>query len=163
MPRRKGAASAAHREPPLPKLPQSAILAMQNFLQSEYGSRRTPSTAAPLFVLMVELHRTHQPWPTRSRVARHIGVDSPFGIDCAIRTALERALISEQIDITQRDTQKGDALERHALARRRFIPSDVLIGVVDEIITGPTTRRADLHAQRRALTHAQDRERNRAA
>lgn len=129
MPRRRNRPSPV--EPALPRLRATAIDAMQSFIQAEYGSRRTPSTAAPLLCLIVELHRHNMSFPTRARVKRHLGLDSPFGIDCAIRTAIERELITEQIEIHQRKLP-GDTLNKHALSRRRFIPSDVIIDVVED-------------------------------
>lgn len=149
MPRRRRRPVASRHAllgPRLPALDPVAVAAMEKFLQGEYNARRTPSTAAPVLVLIVALHRdanfSHEPFPIRARVVDHLGLDSPFGIDCAIRKALERGLITEQVDILERDNPDRPQ-DKHMIARRRYIPSDVLCMVVDDARIQPRPVRAN--------------------
>ena len=144
MPRRRRTRAQASRqrllEASLPTLDRAAIAAMEQFLRREYNARRIPTTTAATLVLIVALTRdpayAHEPFPIRARVVDHLGLDSPFGIDCAIRKSLERGLIFEQVDILTRDNPDRPQ-DKHQLARRKYIPADILCDIVDDALARP--------------------------
>lgn len=112
----------------LPTVLRREVAAMEAHLIEEYGSRRRPTTAAKLLVLIVKLDSIGQPFATRMEVAKHLGLSSPFGIDAAIGTAKERELIEEKVAYFRRGDPRR--LAQHVISRRYFIPSSELKQVV---------------------------------
>ena len=119
----------------LPIPPRAAVEAMESFLRETYcghGHGRRPTTAAPLLVYIVVCDCLDIPWETRETIARHLGV-SKDGMDRAIRNALDRELIVEKINHLRRNNPKRPQ-DKHAIARRRYVPSQELRTVVKEAL-----------------------------
>lgn len=113
----------------LPTVRIQEVLRMQEFLQAKYGSRRPPKVAAALLVLYVHMDSIGEPLlATRAQVARHLRVNSLYGIDAAIKLAKERELIEEKV--VRFPIGARLRLSQHVVARRYFVPSDEVRRVI---------------------------------
>jgi hypothetical protein len=148
MPRRKGFVKSdthAH-ERPLPTLDENAINAVEAYVLDRFEGKCRPATAAPLLVLIVELHQAGIPFPTRRRVAEHIGAQGPFGVDSALKVYVERKLLSMSVEVLK---DRTDPANMHLVARRHYTPSKTLINLVRDAklgLVGNTRRRTSIAA-----------------
>lgn len=91
---------------------------LQSWLQTSYGMRRPPTTAAGVLALIVELHKDHTPFPTREHVADLLRC-SKFGVDAAINQAIARGLITQKTETSDGNIQRRESVIRH----RYYVPS----------------------------------------
>jgi hypothetical protein len=122
--------------PRLPKVSPAVVDAIVDMLVSEQNILRPPEKAAALLGLIVELHKTHEPFPQREEVARHIDA-SVATVDAALSTRLNEGYITQAIETTQGNVQRRNSARR----LRFYIPSPALIKVVSDAKAGKLTRR----------------------
>lgn len=123
MPARRGAKAAAPAQ--IPAVDPQVCAAISDYLQEHYDSKRPPEVAAAMLALVLELHRTHRPFPPRADVVRAFGLSGPYGLDAAIYTALSRQLITQEMIVADGYTQRREGINQ----RRRFVPSPELLDI----------------------------------
>lgn len=110
----------------MPTLCDTQIGKVREFLQKRYGMKRPPRAAAAMLVLVYELWRQGEPWPTRRTVADHIGM-SVYGLDGALSVATARKLIALFVHTTD-----GAVTRRESVVKLRYYtPSPLLIMAIE--------------------------------
>ena len=121
----------------LPNILSSEVQAVVNYLQLLEHSQRQPEATARLLVLVVKMHHTHTPWPTRGEVARHLGISMPL-VDVAISQRQAQGLIRVVTKYAQ-----GFVKRRGSVIMQKFvIPSPDLIAAVESAAPRPRRARA---------------------
>ena len=93
--------AAGRKEPPnLPKIKATMQDAIEKHLTEHYGSRRPPTNTATILALILELDRSHIPFPDRRVVAEYANC-SVWGVDSAVNTSLSRGLIKKEVELAQ--------------------------------------------------------------
>ncbi len=95
---------------------------LQAWLQTSYGMKRPPTTAAGVLALIIELHKNNTPFHTREAAASALQC-SKFGVDAAINQAIARGLVQQKVETSEGHIQRRESVVRH----RYYVPSSELI------------------------------------
>lgn len=120
--------------PPLPfeggrRIPRYLTDAVEEWLMAKRGATRGLPIAAPLLVIICELHAAGHWLPVRKRLAAALGTGD-YSIDAALSSAMGNGEISERYE-----TEAGAVAGRASIRRHRYIdPSPELLSVYDSAV-----------------------------